>query len=146
MNPPVDTDFVTLRDDAALLFRMQQSGHRWHVKACPDVVPFEQLQYPRHSHAIAILPPAQAPDRLAAVAQLAGLVIRVERKRHRAARIVLPRLRPPGLSGADTINNRSPLPFRPLPGFEHFLLRCHGRLRDFVLRAMYTLAPERPGS
>src|SRR5258708_31324123 len=146
MNPPVDTDFVSLRDDAALLFRMQQSGPRRHVKACPAVVPFEQLQYPRHSHAIAILPPAQAPDRLAAVAQFAGLVIRVERKRHRATRVVLPRFRPVGLSSADTIDDRSPLPFRPLPGFEHILLRFHGRLRGIALSAMYTLAPERPGS
>ena len=43
----------------------------------------EERQDPRHADAVAVLTPGEPTDRLAAVAQFIGLVVRVERKRRR---------------------------------------------------------------
>src|ERR1700730_15271879 len=75
----------------------------------------KQSQDARDADTIAILAPRHAPDRLAAVAQLIGLMIGIERQRKRAWCAALPGLGPIGLAGADLVDQPAPVLFRPLP-------------------------------
>ena len=63
-------------------------------------------------------PQAHAADRLAAVAQLVGLVVGVEGQRHGAARAVLPGLGPVAPAGAHLLDQLAPVLLGPLPGFQ----------------------------
>src|SRR5262249_4365251 len=72
----------------------------------------------------------EAPDRLACLAQLVGLVVGVERKSNRAARAARPS---PGLEGptrAHAVHDPAPALLRPLPRLAccHFLLIFRARL------------------
>src|SRR5271154_2540349 len=118
VNPAVDADLVAFGDNPALLVRVEQRGHRRHVKAGLDPVFFEHLQNSRHAHPAAILAPGEPADRVAAIAQIAGLVIAVERQGYRAARPARPLRRPQAAPGADTLDALAPLLLGPLPGFE----------------------------
>ena len=74
----MNTDFVAFGHHPALLFGMEKCCHRGHIKRALDTVFFEQLEDSWYAYPIAELAPGQAPDRLAAVTQVAGLVITVE--------------------------------------------------------------------
>ena len=63
----------------ALLIRVEECRHRRHVERAPDAVFGQQVEDPRNPDPVAELAPGQAADRLAAVAQIAGLVVAVER-------------------------------------------------------------------
>ena len=86
----MDADLVTFRDHAALLVRIGQGRDRRHVEGRLDVVALEHLQDARHADPVAVLAPGHAADRLAAVAELVGLVIRIEGQREGATRAARP--------------------------------------------------------
>src|SRR5262249_18932434 len=65
---------------------------------------------------LAVLALRQPPDRLPAFAQLVGLVIGIERQRHRAARAAGPALRPQRPAGAHAADDAAPALLGPLPG------------------------------
>src|SRR6185437_8471023 len=117
----MDADLMPLGDDAPLLVAMEQGGDSGHVERRGHGVLCEQLQNAGDADAIAILSPRHAPDRFAAVAQLVGLVIGIERQRERAPCAILPALRPIAAPGADLVDEPPPMRFRPLPGFKF----CH---------------------
>src|SRR5215472_4190401 len=114
----MDADLMPLGDDAPLLVAMEQGGDSGHIERRGHGVFCEQLQDAGDADAIAILSPRHAPDRFAAVAQLVGLVIGVERQRKRAARATLPALWPIRAAGADLVDKPAPMRFRPLPWFK----------------------------
>ncbi len=118
VDPRMDADLVAFGDDAPLLVRIEQRTHGRHIEGRRHRVFREQFQDARDADTIAVLSPRHAPDRLAAVAQLIGLVVGIERQRERAARAALPALGPIGLAGADLVDQPAPVLFRPLPGFE----------------------------
>ena len=106
VDPAVDADLVAFGDDAALLVGIEQRGHGRHEEARFDVVPLQSVEDARHALAVAVLALRQPADRLAALAQLVGLVVGVERERHRAARAARPAL---GRSGRPA-RTRSTMP------------------------------------
>src|SRR6266404_8598670 len=116
MDPAMDTDFMALCHHPALLVRMQEGGDRRHVKRAPDAVLSQHVEDPRHAYPIAVLTPRQAADRLTAVAQIACLVIAVERNSDRATGTARPFGRPQPLSGADAVDQLAPMLLGPLPG------------------------------
>src|ERR1700749_60880 len=107
---------VPLGDDAPLLVRIEQRTHGRHIESRRYRVFRKQFQDARDADTIAILAPRHAPDRLAAVAQLIGLMLGIERQRERTSRAALPGLGPIGLAGADLVDQPAPVRFRPLPG------------------------------
>src|SRR5713226_6803644 len=117
---------MALGDDPALLVGVNQRGDRRNIETRLDPVAFEQLEDARHADAIAVLAPGEAPDRLAAVAQIAGLMIAVEGQRHRAARGARPLTRAQRASGAHPLDQLLPMRVRPLPGFEIGFRSGHG--------------------
>jgi hypothetical protein len=121
VDPAVDADLVPLGDHLALFVRVEQGDHRRHIEGRRHVVLLEHLQDARHADAIAVLAPGHAADRFSAVAQLVGLVVRVERDREGAARAVLPGFRPIAASGAHLIDQLAPVLLRPLPRFQRLL-------------------------
>src|SRR5262249_54434083 len=126
--PTVDADLVALGHDAALLVGMQQRGDPRHVKGRGHRMALQNLKDARHALAVAVLAPAHAAERFAALAQLVGLMIAVEGERERAARAVLPGGRPQRAPGAHVIDDAAPLFFRPLPRFEVMSGVVHGVL------------------
>src|ERR1700736_5033319 len=116
MDPAMDANFMALRHHPALLVGMQEGGDRRHVKGTLDPVPFQHVQDPRNASSIAVLTPRQAADRLTAVAQIACLVIAVERHSDRAAGAARPFGRPQPPSGADAVDQLAPMLLGPLPG------------------------------
>src|SRR5262249_15138591 len=117
MDPAVDADLVSLGDDAALLIGMNERRHGRDVERRLDAVALEQLQDARHPDAIAVLPPGEPADRLAAVAQLIRLMVAVKGQRDRAARAARPARRAQRPPGAHPRHQLAPMLFRPLPGF-----------------------------
>src|SRR6185437_1171171 len=111
MNP----DLMSLGDDAALLVLVQQSRDGRHIEAGFDAVTLEDIENPRDTHTIAVLAPAQAADRCAALAQFACFVVAVERECHCAAGSAGPRFGPESAPGARPIHQCAPGFFRPLP-------------------------------
>src|ERR1044072_2811734 len=122
MDPAMDPDLVALSDDPPLLIGMEQGDDAGYVERRRHVVFLQQAQDAWHADAVAILTPGHAADRLAAVAQLAGLVVAVERDRKGATRPILPRLGPQRASGAYLVDQLAPVLLRPLPGFQRLLL------------------------
>src|SRR5262245_25847466 len=114
----MDADLVPFSDDTTLLVAIKQRDDARHIEGCRHRMLCEQFQDTRHAYAIAILSPCQATDRFAAVAQLVGLVIGIEREREGAARATLPALRTKATAGADLADETAPMGFRPLPGLE----------------------------
>ena len=118
MDPAMDADLVALGDQRALLLGMQQGGHGGHVEGRLHIVLLQQFADARHADPVAGLAPGHAADRLAAIAQLVGLVVGIEGERHGAARAVLPRLGPVALAGAHLGHQLAPVLLAPLPGFQ----------------------------
>src|ERR1700756_4139226 len=114
----MDADLVPFGDDATLLVAVEQRDDAGHIEGRGHPMPGEQFQNARDADAIAILSPRHAPDRFAAVAQLVGLVIGIERQRERASRAVLPGLRTKAAAGANLVDEAAPMRFRPLPGLQ----------------------------
>src|SRR5207248_8578510 len=90
VDPPVNADSMPFGDDPALLVWVEQRGDGGDVEAGLDPVLFQDLQNPRHTDPITVLAPCQAPDRLAAVAQIARLMVAVEGQRDGAPRAARP--------------------------------------------------------
>ena len=90
VDPAMDADLVALGHHAALLVGIEHGRDGRHVERRRDVVLLQQRQDARDAGAVAVLALAQAADRFAAFAQLAGLVVGIERERHGAARAVRP--------------------------------------------------------
>src|SRR6516225_11679248 len=105
----MDTDLMTLGDNAALLFGVKQRGYRRHVKGALDPILGEQIEDPWHADAVAELPPGQAPDRLASVSEIARLVIGVKRQGHRTTGAAWPLGRPQPAPSADAVDKLAPL-------------------------------------
>src|SRR4051812_7727505 len=78
MDPAVHADFVSFGCDAALFIRIQRRGHARNEEGSADILPMQHLENARDSNQASVLAPAQAADRLAAVAQLIGLMITVK--------------------------------------------------------------------
>src|SRR5262245_1298226 len=114
----MDADLVAFGDDASLLVAIEQGDDSGHIEGRRHRVPFEQFQDARDADAIAILSPGHAPNGFAAVTQLVGLVVGIERQREGASRTVLPALRTVAAAGADLVDETAPMRFRPLPGFQ----------------------------
>src|SRR5262249_47275000 len=142
VDPAVDADLMALGDDPALLVGMQQSHDRRNVESCADAEALEQCKDARHADARTVLAPAQPPDRLAAVAQLVGLVIGIEGERDRAACAVLPGFGPIGPAGADVADQFAPVFLRPLPRLELGNLLRHGSL---LFMRWVSRSPAAPG-
>src|SRR5206468_12393536 len=87
----------------------------------------------RHADARTVLAPAHAADRLATVAQLIGLVVGVEGKRHGAACAVFPAPGPVELAGAHLVDQLFPMRVGPLPGLQ--LLRGMDVGHDDLLKS-----------
>src|SRR5262249_32809413 len=83
---------------------------------------------PRDADPIAVLAPGQAADRFAAIAQVAGLVVGIERQRDRASRAARPLDRPQLASRPDAIDELAPMFLRPLPRFEIGIGSAHAFL------------------
>src|SRR5215469_1279 len=111
-------DLMALADDAALFVGVQQRRDRRYEKRRLDLVFVQELEDARHADPRAHLAPGEPADRLAALAQIAGLMIAVERQRHRAARAARPFRRPQRLAGAHPVDQLAPMRLRPLPRFE----------------------------
>ena len=116
VDPAVDADLVALGDHAALLVGMEHGRDGRHIEGRRDRVFLQQRQDARDAGAVAVLALRQATDRLAAFAQLAGLVVGVERDRHGAARAVRPNVGPQRRAGAHALDNAAPALLGPLPG------------------------------
>ena len=116
VDPAVDADLVALGRDAALLVGMEHGRDRRHVEGRGHGVLLQQRQDARDAGAVAVLALAQAADRFAAFAQLAGLVIGVERDRHGAARAARPHVGPQRPAGAHALDDAAPALLGPLPG------------------------------
>src|SRR5262245_12037207 len=123
VDPAVDADLVTLSDHAPLLVGIEQRGHGRDEEARLDILFLQDLEDARHALPVAVLALRKAPDGLAAFAQLVGLVVRVERERHRTARAAGPALRAQGPARAHAPDDAAPAFFGPLPGrgLAHFL-------------------------
>src|SRR5262249_52573125 len=117
VDPAVDADLVAFGDDAALLVGIEEGDHRRHVEARRHAVPLEDFEDAWHRAPCAVLALRQLADRAAAVTQLVGLVVGVERERDRAACAVFPCLRPQRAAGPHVIDDGAPVRFRPLPRF-----------------------------
>ena len=117
----MDADLVAFGDHPALLVGMEQRGDGRHIEGRRHVVFLQQLEDARHADPVAVLAPGHAADRLAALAQLVGFVIGVERDREGAARAVLPGLRPQRAAGAHLVDQLAPVLLRPLPGLQRLL-------------------------
>src|SRR6202047_5600481 len=116
MDPSMDANFMALRHHPALLVGMQEGGDRRHVKRALDPMLFQHVQDPRHAYPIAVLTPRQAADRLTAVAQIACLVIAVERHSDRATGAARPFGRPQPQSCGGAVDQLAPMLLGPLPG------------------------------
>ena len=128
VDPAVDADLVAVGGDAALLVGMQHGRDRRHVEGRGDGVLLQQRQDARDAGAVAVLALAQAADRFAAFAQLAGLVVGVERDRHGATRTARPHVGPQRPAGAHALDDAAPALLGPLPGLLRlFLLGNDGR-------------------
>src|SRR5262249_57764828 len=93
-----------------------QWGGRRDKGACLDVLLLQDFEDARHTLPVPVLALRQPPDRLPAFAQLVGLVIGIERQRHRAARAAGPALRPQRPAGAHAADDAAPALLGPLPG------------------------------
>src|SRR5215472_8852496 len=131
MNP----DFMAFGHHPALLLGVEQCRHRRHIERALDTVFVEKVENPRHTHPVAELAPSQAPDRLAAITEVAGLVVAVERQCDSASRATRPfgRLQPP--PGTNAVDEFAPLFLGPLPGFEVRLGNGHVSFSSSTLRS-----------
>ena len=118
MDPAMNADLMSCRGKRPLLVGIGERGHRRHVKGCADVMAGQQRGDARHAHPRAILAPGQPPDGFAAVAQLVGLVIGIERQREGASRAIRPAFWPERPAGPDLIQDGAPMLFGPLPGLK----------------------------
>src|SRR5437016_14133622 len=118
MDPAMDADLVPFGDDAALLVGVNKRGDGGHIERRLHVIALKQLQDARHANPVAELPPGEPSDRLAAVAQVAGFMVAIERQRDGAARAAWPSRRTQGAAGPHPPNELSPMLLRPLPRFE----------------------------
>src|SRR6516165_2059156 len=141
MNP----DFMAFGHHPTLLLRVEQCRHRRHIERALDIVFVEQVENPRHTNPVAELAPSQAPDRLAAIPQVAGLVVAVERQRDSASRAIWPfgRLQPP--PGTNAVDEFAPLFLGPLPGFEIGLGNWHASFSSSTLRSASSRREKRRG-
>src|ERR1700730_8277639 len=126
---------MALGDHPALLVGMEQRGDRRHVEGRRRRMALENLEDARHALPVAELAPAHAAERLAALAQLVGLVVAVEGERERAARAVLPRRRAQAPPGAHVVDEAAPMLLRPLPRFQIASRFVHGVLLLTFIRA-----------
>ena len=108
-----------------LLIRVEECRHRRHVERALDAVFGQQVENPGDPDPVAELAPGKTPDRLAAVPQIAGFVVAVERQRHRATRTAGPFGGPQPPPSADAVDELAPLFFWPLPRFEVHLGNAH---------------------
>src|SRR3989442_763965 len=132
VDPAVDADLVAFGDDAALLVGIEEGSHRRDEERGLYIRILQNRKNARHALPVAVLALREPADRLAAFAQLVGLVIGVERQRHRAARTVLPASRPQRPAGAHAVHDPAPALLRVLPGRE---VAFHFHLVAFILRA-----------
>ena len=132
--------------DPALLVGVEQRGDGGDIEARLDTVLFQDFQNPRYAYPIAVLAPRQAPDRLAAVAQIAGLVVAVEGQRDGAPRAARPFGRPQLTPGADAVDELAPVFLGPLPRFEVALFEVPlGSVHLFFLHVGFSPAERARG-
>jgi hypothetical protein len=74
----MDADLMSFGYDPTLLVGMQERGDRGNVETGFDPVLCQPVEDARDAHPGAVLTPRHAADRLAAVAQLAGLVVGIK--------------------------------------------------------------------
>src|SRR5690242_610237 len=104
---------------------MQQRSNGRDIEARLHIMLIQELQDTRHAHSVTVLAPCEAPDRLAAVAQIAGLVVAVERQRDRTSRAARPFGRTQLAPGAHPVDELAPVLLGPLPRFEVALGSSH---------------------
>ncbi len=140
VDPAVDADLVALGGDAPLLVRIEKRGHRRHEEGCLHIP--QDGQDARHALAIPVLPLGKPADRLAAFAQLVGLVVGVERERYRAARAAVPGLRTQRLPGAHAVHDLAPALLGVLPRLQAaFVFHCgNGGMKSSTPRAIAMLS------
>src|SRR5207248_582465 len=117
-----------------------------------DLMSFQYAQNAGNALAIAVLALREPADRLARLAQFVGLMVGVERERHRAARAALPFPRPQRPSGAHAVDDRPPLLLRPLPRllfhffifFANSLINADSRATNFANSAGGMPTPSSP--
>src|SRR5205823_13601378 len=114
--------------------RIYQRRDRGQVEAGGHSVAAKNVEDARHAPAVAVLALRELADGAAAVTQLVGFVVGVEREGDRAARAVLPGRGLERSPGPHVIDDAAPVGLRPLPG-----LRPNGAahfLRPSTRRAM----------
>src|ERR1700738_175499 len=100
MDPAMHPEFMPVRGDPALLIRIERGDDARHEESRTNVVPMQQTEDAREPDQAAVLAPAQAADRVAAITQLVGLMVAVERQRDGAACAVFPVWRMQPATGA----------------------------------------------
>src|SRR5206468_3504984 len=126
----VDADLVAFGDDAPLLIGIEEGSHRRDEERGFHIL--QDRKNARHALPVTVLALREPADRLAAFAQLVGLVVGVERQRHRAARAAPPATWPQRPAGAHAIDDLAPALLRVLPGRE---VAFHFHLAAFILSA-----------
>ena len=117
VNPAVQSDLVAFGDRPGAVRRDAAAPRRPARKTWRARSAFDSVEDARHADAAAVLAPGHAPDRLAAVAQLVGLVVAIEGQRNRAAGPARPALRFQRSPRAHLVDTPAPFVLRPLPRF-----------------------------
>ncbi|MNE63019.1 hypothetical protein D3C80_1583430 [compost metagenome] len=113
----MQADLVAFCNHAPLLVRIEQGGDGRYEEGRRNRGGGKRFENTRHALAIAILALRHAADGFAAVAQLIGLVVAIERKCHGATRAALPGLRLQRPARANLLDLAAPGPFFPFPWF-----------------------------
>ena len=117
VNPAVQSDLVAVGNHPALFVGMQQRRDGRHEERGAHVGFRQCREDARDADPVAVLTPGHAPDRRAAVAQLVGLVVAVERQRNRAAGPTWPALWFQRSPRAHLVDTPAPFVLWPLPRF-----------------------------
>ena len=115
VNPAVNADLVSVRNDVRHVLPVDQGAHRGNEERGANLVPAKQIQDPREPGFRPVLPPRQVGRGGVVVPERHGFVVEVEGEGYRHSRSSRPRRRGETTPGAHGVNRRSPVGLGPLP-------------------------------